>query len=913
MRLGEFLKLVLPHEGFKCAVEFPNKKHYFTESFDELAATIRDIDARGQTAYFACASFKTVQNRRQVNAGWAKSFWLDIDVGEGKPYATVEQAIISLDGFCDRAGLVYPGLVKSGSGLHAYWILDRAIDSATWCAVSKQLKALTESQGLHADGSRTADIASILRPPETFNRKLPEARRVEIEEGEFGENDTLGFITQVLEAHVSLLSGQPSKEDIRKPLGIAPQGISNPSVNDALLGGLSKGSSISMTQGYPDGQRTEELKRRAGWCFSPAGRMDLRQAIDTCIAWNNCNLPPLPEDKVRKTVAGCYQTHLTSHPPILPVEQQQLLPQVPGFRWNGQQQLEVRIEEDEEIFWRLVSRFPIFPGAIMNDEGDAQNNSYMFKKYHPQKGWMELLLSAAEMNGQNWYAELFKRGGASLEPGMDKYFKTYTRKVEVMLRENGEEIIRYNQFGWKDNFSAFLVGDVLIKNGVPQKAFGTDKLQPYIAPMALPVGGSLEEWTQRADKLGQIGMEAHLFAVVCSFASTLMPFCAGMGDGGSILSLVSEKSGTGKSPTTEAIASVWGDLKSVVDTGNFTENRLIEDLVRGCNLPRVTEEMHQRDPNIAAACIKKFTVGCDRGRLNMKGAQVMVDRFQTILISVSNHSLVDLIRPIDDPASRRIFEIRVPRPDNKTFENFSGLTREMMRHRGHAGRRFAQIITVTKIVEFLATMLGGTEEQPGTTIMKYRATLQTQAEHRFLVWLLSTVEVAALILTQWGIMHFDVKRLMDWAVKQASTRMVESTAGDGGSQLNTFLSDNLRSTLVVPHAFKRTSGPVLVELEPTHKLIIRMERDTSTMYVSREALQEWCTKRGIMFEEFLDRLTELRCLKERKKYVTLGAGTKFASSRIYCCEIDMANPALSGGLQATEKEVEHASVLALRK
>jgi hypothetical protein len=68
-----------------------------------------------------------------------------------------------------------------------------------------------------------------------------------------------------------------------------------------------------------------------------------------------------------------------------------------------------------------------------------------------------------------------------------------------------------------------------------------------------------------------------------------------------------------------------------------------------------------------------------------------------------------------------------------------------------------------------------------------------------------------------------------------------------------------------------------------------------------------------MFEEFLDRLTELRCLKERKKYVTLGAGTKFASSRIYCCEIDMANPALSGGLQATEKEVEHASVLALRK
>ena len=58
-----------------------------------------------------------------------------------------------------------------------------------------------------------------------------------------------------------------------------------------------------MTQGYPDGHRTHELTKRAGWCLGPQ-RMSERVAVEACLVWNCHNTPPLPEEKVRATVAS---------------------------------------------------------------------------------------------------------------------------------------------------------------------------------------------------------------------------------------------------------------------------------------------------------------------------------------------------------------------------------------------------------------------------------------------------------------------------------------------------------------------------------------------------------------------------------------------------------------------------------
>jgi hypothetical protein len=58
-----------------------------------------------------------------------------------------------------------------------------------------------------------------------------------------------------------------------------------------------------MQQGYPDGRRTRELTRRAGWCLGP-WNMSEDQAVAACLEWNEYNTPPLSEEKIRETVAS---------------------------------------------------------------------------------------------------------------------------------------------------------------------------------------------------------------------------------------------------------------------------------------------------------------------------------------------------------------------------------------------------------------------------------------------------------------------------------------------------------------------------------------------------------------------------------------------------------------------------------
>jgi hypothetical protein len=142
--------------------------------------------------YHACAAFKEARNdpsgtpdglkrfgRTKHNASGAKSFWLDIDVGTGKHYATQQNALDALAVFCRTLNLQPPIVVSSGSGLHVYWPLTQTLDPDTWKRYAVGLKRLCAQHDLFADPARTADISSVLRTPGTSNRKHGVARKVE--------------------------------------------------------------------------------------------------------------------------------------------------------------------------------------------------------------------------------------------------------------------------------------------------------------------------------------------------------------------------------------------------------------------------------------------------------------------------------------------------------------------------------------------------------------------------------------------------------------------------------------------------------------------------------------------------------------------------------------------------------------
>lgn len=67
-----------------------------------------------------------------------------------------------------------------------------------------------------------------------------------------------------------------------------------------------KKSPPDMHRGYPDGERTEELTKRIGWCLGPH-KMNEEQTLSACLAWNQNNLPPLPEKKIHDTVKSIFK------------------------------------------------------------------------------------------------------------------------------------------------------------------------------------------------------------------------------------------------------------------------------------------------------------------------------------------------------------------------------------------------------------------------------------------------------------------------------------------------------------------------------------------------------------------------------------------------------------------------------
>lgn len=110
--------------------------------------------------------------RTKDNVQSVKSLWLDVDVGEGKPYETRKDAMKAAVALVRRASLPLPWVVASGAkGVHLYFPFNEEIERDEWEDLASRLAAACKSVGFAVDPTRTVDVASIMRCPGTFNMK----------------------------------------------------------------------------------------------------------------------------------------------------------------------------------------------------------------------------------------------------------------------------------------------------------------------------------------------------------------------------------------------------------------------------------------------------------------------------------------------------------------------------------------------------------------------------------------------------------------------------------------------------------------------------------------------------------------------------------------------------------------------
>lgn len=878
MQLIQFLQHVLPQEGVKCWVSIKNKKlvQKFSGTFEELCANLLGVDAGGADAYFGCASFKDGSSRRGDNALCAKSFWVDIDCGAEKAagglgYASADIALQALDDFANALDLPLPMVVRSGYGLHAYWVLDAAADAAEWLPVARALKQALERFGVLADPTRTADIASILRPPETHNYKHGASAPVYVEDD-----------------HVEPIS--LADFHLRVAAGASRAPAYTHDIASAILGGRTP----DVTAGVKEGGRNAACAKFVGVLLLQ-GRTP-QQAYAEALVWNQRNQPPLADDEVLSVVNSISRAEARKPPAPIVLEMVRPRPVLPpGFTATPNGAMFAQVEnENGELKTVLMCAFECYLVEVCRKEREDKE-SYVFTTYHPHNGWHEFLISREEFEGSAWLATM---GGNCTEIINPKMFKQYVKYASVAMKGQKMDAVRYEQFGWKNNFSAFLIGNVLIrKGGATEFAYGDEHLEPRIKGMKLQKGTTRAAWTVAANRLYAPGFEAHGFGLLASFAAPLMAFVCGATDGGAILALHTQGSGFGKSNILQAVASVWGQYDALAVSGCDTENAKFNIISKACHLPVYEEEMGKNDPAKEAAIIKRFVSGKDKNRSRRDGSVEYKDtRFQTIMISASNHSLADIVKASGDQGSMaRVIEINIEMPhDKEEFKEFSKVTKAMLDNCGHAGREFVHALMSGDTLEWARASLD-------TAVEHYMKLLETTAKDRYVAYVLACCMVTAKIVNAIGVLSFDEVRIMDWALTQARLRTEDTKMDSPTEVIGQFITENIMDCLVVEGAFVAKKPPQVIRF-PKNRLVMRLERDTARLYISQAYLKTWLSRANCHMGTLLKALLQSEVLANRGKQVTLSAGTDFPPVRTLVWEIDMTHPDISGLMALVKKD-----------
>jgi hypothetical protein len=237
-------------------------------TLDQHWSTLESLSRQGAGIFVCINKINRLGKRTKENVIALRAYFADFD--KLNP-ATIKSNLKSF-------GLMPHVIVKSSPGKwHVYWFID-GVPLEEFTSTQERLAAV-----LGSDPS-VKDLPRVMRLPGFLHQK----------------DRCAPFLVRITRTYDLL---NYANADFQAALAAAErQCLANKqrSIAEELA---ELRSSLDMTQGFPDGHRTRELTKRAGWCLGPR-RMTEDETVQACLHWNNHNTPPLPDEKVRITVAN---------------------------------------------------------------------------------------------------------------------------------------------------------------------------------------------------------------------------------------------------------------------------------------------------------------------------------------------------------------------------------------------------------------------------------------------------------------------------------------------------------------------------------------------------------------------------------------------------------------------------------
>lgn len=866
--------------------------------------------------------------RTQDNSCSQKSLWLDIDVGPGKDYNTLEDAFAALARFVATVGLPQPMLVHSGNGVHAYWPFTFQLTTEQWNDLAGRLKTATISESFLVDQSRTADSASVLRVPGTMNMKDPnnpkpvsviydsqatdpnqlfttlskyECYATHRADTEFLPVIIPPYIANTLE-YLGDIRGEWTNEIIpdneliiAKCRQIAECGSSTEPAWYGAFTVLCRG-----TSGHAWAHELSAKDPR----YSYAVTEDKYQGVvQTSVGPMTCDTFEAHEPL---KCQGCPFKGSIKSPISLGIERKPATPEL----------IESENTDSGEETANSVEGIIIDSGSrlTLGDFGGFSHSDGAVYYTHPPKGNMgsytELLfhdlprplyilkeiedkiqkiyyiwelnthghveavkmdsdIIAAQPKLVSFMASIRLLPPHNLHKKAYEYMSVYIRELQRRL----PTISKHNRFGWGkgrmldgSEIPTFVSGQhMLTANNAPAEVEFNGFTMTY-AKEALAKRGCIEEWKKGIRAYPKESMWAW-FGIALGFAAPLMKFYTSTAQNG-IVNYYSNESGTGKSTLQSAIASIWGHPTEQIIMAS-THNARLELMGVRRNLPMIMDEITGIQGDELSELIFNMANGSGKLRLTADSNIRDVRKWETISITSANNTLLDKLLAMSssrEGEQMRALDIFVPKAEGSRQE-FDAIFSKTKDNYGVAGDIFIQAILDNKaLYDAIPDLLTKTSSE-----------ISDIPSHRFWANTVAAAVVATSITNHLGLTDVDITAMKQYArtliARQDHT--LESNKQTPVTILADFISSKRPHTVVVkekdrpanmpPPTLAGSPDPYVISVPPHSAIEMRYELDSKTMYVSAKELKDWLRKHNHGLSFILDELFRLGVLNNKEK------------------------------------------------
>ena len=921
--LKQFYEKALPKQGVYCvsAIDPQSKKtiNRFVESLDELVTEVEKYKKRDQNVYVALGSFDGF-SRKADNCIFYRSFFIDLDVGtdkadQGKGYASKEEALSALDKFLEQTELPPPVRLDSGTGIHAYWLLDDEVPIEEYLPYAEKFKAYCLAR-IYADPAVMADASRIMRCPETLNYKTDPPSPTFLIDQELPQysfeafKDFLGEVEKPVDDIIASLP-KGLDEETRKMLkmdnftfsfeelaekcfeGTGCAQILHTLENEKTVGRDLWAGVLTVAVHCEDGneaihkmssehpQYNYEATEKTARSFNAPRTCDwfaenFPERCDGCPHRGKIKTPlvlgrkfqsaPVKEDEEESVWEVPDSKDILELPSALS-------PFVRGVNGGiyyvppAKKDKSGKIHQEDP---KLVSAYDLYPIRRLYSMYDGE--CLTMRLTLPNDEPREFLLPMKAAYATDKLKDITASNGVLCAPTALPHLMNYIVKWGQYMVSTVKADIMRMQMGWTETETAdlmnggFVIGHTEVRNnGIVDCA-----ASPYVKGLAkfLKPNGSYEKWQEAANKLNLPSLELHAFTMMCGFGSPLMQL---MSTSGVVVSLLG-RSGVAKTGAMYAGLSVFGNPKelSVYDA---TDNGLVMRFVNLRSLMFGLDEVGNKEAKVLSHISHNISNGKGKIRLQSSVNAEREHLMSAALIAVyttneSVYSKFELDKAAPDGEAARVIEFLMRKPDILHGPGGSALGRavfDTFRHNyGHAGPIYIQELFRLGVDHILARV----EYWRG----RFNETFGDDAEYRFYENLVAATFTGGEIAVNAKIIQIDLDRVFNYVVKEMimiRDKVVKLNKLDYETLLGDFLNEHLGSLLVIKE------GKVV--MEPRFSIVGRLSSDEQSVAISKSVLDKWLNKRNVSAREFEVNMKEKGVL-DQVKVGRLSSGWKHAPS-----------------------------------